>query len=235
MIGTRSIILLCLAGLCAACSTINYETTGTGSLSGNLFVMWVGEDKFVFAPDPASPLTYQNAGRKIRPGIMYTDGGSIPKLAQPLGGFSPWGYAPGYMIHDWIFVGHHCVVDGKNDGRFNDVKDIEFHESATILAEVIKTLIETKQVPAHDLAFPAISNAVDSFVARTLWDKQGACEVIDPKHLAAVHAHFGTPPGTHKSLYAAPLELVLPDATRRRVASVSKAKVVAKFSFGPAR
>jgi hypothetical protein len=235
MINFRTIASLSLAICCAACATIDYDTTKQGVLSGNLFVMWVGEDKFVFAPDPASPLTFQNATRKIRPGIMYTDGGSIPKLAQPLGGFSPWGYAPAYMIHDWIFVGHHCVVDGKNDGRFNDVKDVEFHESATILAEVIKTLIESKQVPRHDLAFSAISNSVDSFVARNLWDKPGACETIDPKHLAAVHAHFGTTPGTRKSLFSSPLELILPDATRRRIGSVPRAKVVARFSFGPAR
>ena len=223
---------MCFAAiLCASCGTINYETTKTGALSGDLVVMWVGEDKFVFTPDPKRPLTYRNATRRIQPGTMYTDGGSIPKLAQPLGGFSPWGYAPAYMIHDWIFAGHHCVVDRKNDGRFDDVKDIEFHESATILAEIIKTLIETKRVPAHDFAFPAISNAVDSFVARALWDKQGACEMIDPLHLAAVRTQLNAQPGTHKSLLSAPLELTLPGQPPRRVGSVPRAKVVARFSF----
>jgi hypothetical protein len=139
--------------------------------------MWVGEDKFVFAPDLNDPLQFRRkSGQIIQPGLMYTDGGSIPKIAQPLGGFSPWGFAPAYMVHDWIFVGRHCIVDGINTSRFENVKDVTFDESALILAEIIKTLIETNKVPKNQFAFGAISNAVDSFVARGLWDKTGACQ-----------------------------------------------------------
>jgi hypothetical protein len=130
------------------------------------------------------------------------------------------------MIHDWIFAGHHCVVDGMNDGRFDDVKDITFDESALILAEVIKTLIETHTVPKNDAAFDFISNAVDTFVARALWDKQGACETIRPEHLAAVQAALGG--RRPKSLFAAPVG-------QPSLQPIMRAKPVARFSFGPGR
>ena len=77
-------------------------------------------------------------GNTIQPGLMYTDGGSIPKVAQVFKGLSPWGYAPAYMIHDWMFVARHCIVDGSSDKRFQQVRDVDFDQSATILGEAIK-------------------------------------------------------------------------------------------------
>nr|WP_249779640.1 DUF1353 domain-containing protein [Bradyrhizobium sediminis] len=35
---------------------------------------------------------------------MYTDGGSIPRIAQIFNGLSPWGFGPAYIVHDWIFL-----------------------------------------------------------------------------------------------------------------------------------
>jgi hypothetical protein len=172
----RRIAPVCLAVALTGCVTFDYSSTRPGTLSGALIVMWVGENKFVFAPDLTDPLKFtRRSGEVIRPGLMYTDGGSIPRIAQPLAGFSPWGYAPAYMIHDWIFVGRHCLVDDIDTARFQSLKNISFDESALILAEVIKTLIETKKVPKNEFAFGAISSGVDSFVARGLWDKTGAC------------------------------------------------------------
>lgn len=175
--------------------------------------MWVAEDKFVFAPDPRNPLTFMRKNNtQIKPGIMYTDGGSIPKIVQPITGFSPWGYAPAYMIHDWIFTARHCIVDGLKDSRYDDVAKIKFNESALILAEVIKTLVVAKQVPKNDFAMFAISNAVDSPVAKSLWDIAGECKknIVDPKHAEQVRAAFG-------------IGRILPNA--------SKALPVARFNF----
>jgi hypothetical protein len=106
---------------------------------------------------------------------MYTDGGSIPKIAQVFNGFSPWGYAPGYMIHEWLFVGRHCLVDGELVSRFAQILDVDFNDSATILAEAIQALIASNQVKRNDIASETISSAVDSIVVKKLWDETGAC------------------------------------------------------------
>ncbi len=66
----------------------------------------------------------------IRPGLMYTDGGSIPKIAQVFKGLSPWGYAPAYMIYDWVFTARHCIVDGETNARFDQVHDVTFKDFA---------------------------------------------------------------------------------------------------------
>jgi hypothetical protein len=64
-------------------------------------MVWIGkgggsdDDRFLYVPDPDDPLTFKRSDAKapgavIRPGVMYTDGGSIPKIAQAFRGFSPW-------------------------------------------------------------------------------------------------------------------------------------------------
>jgi hypothetical protein len=75
-------------------------------------------------------------------------------------GFSPWGYAPGYMIHDWMFVGRHCHVDGEPGSRFDQIRDVGFDDSATILAEAIQALVASNQVKANDVAGVARSIAL---------------------------------------------------------------------------
>lgn len=114
--------------LLAACGTVDFENTSDrGEFHGSLFVMWVGENetsegdgRFVFVPSRFDLLRFvrdteanPNATvRIIQPEIMYTDGGSIPRVVQPFRGFSPWGYAPAYMVHDWLFVARRCITDG---------------------------------------------------------------------------------------------------------------------------
>ncbi|RXT51422.1 hypothetical protein B6S44_21260 [Bosea sp. Tri-44] len=107
---------------------------------------------------------------------MYTDGGSIPKIAQAFNGFSPWGYAPAYMIHDWLFVAHHCVVDAAADARQLETADITFDDSIEILGEAIQALVASRQVAANDVTASTITSAVGTPIARNLWDRQGACE-----------------------------------------------------------
>lgn len=146
----------------------------------------------MFVPDPQSPLTFTRLGRRgpgaeIRPGLMYTDGGSIPRLAQVFRGFSPWGYAPSYMVHDWLFIARHCLRDGLASAEQRKMADVTFEESAAILGEAIKTLVETRRVQPNDIAAGAITGAVGSGIARELWDKPGACTSswLKPEHLAA--------------------------------------------------
>lgn len=175
----RPLLLLLLL---AACGRIDYGATQPGAFSGTLFVMWVGEGgpagdgRFVYVPNPRDPLTFTRpGGREIRPRMMYTDGGSIPRIGQVFRGFSPWGYAPAYMVHDWLFVARHCRLDGLATPEEQAMADIAFAASAQVIAEAIKTLQATGRVAPNDVAPAVIAAAVAGPVARSRWDIRGAC------------------------------------------------------------
>lgn len=149
-----------------------YKKLPTGKLEGRINVVWNGPDSFVYVPDPVQPFSYTTStGRKITPRVMDTDGGSIPRLLWPSSKFSPWGYAPGYMIHDWVFIAHKCKHEPDTDWTFP--------QSALLLAEVIKTLIEVGFTDfdgqAHRLekqedTLYLIYQAVNSSIAEKLWN-----------------------------------------------------------------
>lgn len=42
---------------------------------------------------------------------MFTDGGSIP-VQFGLKNYSPWGYGPAFIVHDWLLH----MQDGKGEG-----------------------------------------------------------------------------------------------------------------------
>lgn len=171
-------------GGCAA--GINYPQLTAGRFSGYVVVIWLDEGgrdrggRFLFVPDPDEPLTFTRAnpnapGAVVRPSMMYTDGGSIPKLAQAFNGFSPWGYAPAYMIHDWLFVAKHCLTDGRTEPRYQRLQAVTFEDSAAIIGEAIKALVESKHVKQDDTAASLITAAVGTNYAKDLWKRPGAC------------------------------------------------------------
>jgi hypothetical protein len=191
--------LLSLAlGACA----FPFFTAQPGPIGGPVFTMWVGSDKFVYVPGPVGKnfaFESPSTDRVIAPGMMYTDGGSIPRAFRVFKGFSPWDFGPAYIIHDWIFYGRHCFVD-PDDPRYEDARrfadvngingsrPITFDESAHILAEVIKTLIHKGHTNPWNFAGQMISSAVDSTFALALWDARGACRTlrVEPLHIAMV-------------------------------------------------
>ncbi len=82
------------------------------SLSGTLLIQWVDGQNFIYVPDPHDPLRFRSRdSRDVVPKRMYTDGGSIPRLFWSVKGFSPWGYGPAYVLHDWLFHEHRCGSD----------------------------------------------------------------------------------------------------------------------------
>jgi hypothetical protein len=204
----------------AACAS-PYFGAKHGNMSGSVVTVWVGADNFLFVPGrPDQAFAFETATTKrlIEPGLMYTDGGSIPRIAQVFPGFSPWGYGPAYIIHDWIFYGRHCALDRgainqseyADDVRFADVNGdptkppnhprhnaVSFDESALILAEAIKTLIDQGNVPPRPLPAELISAAVDSPIALGLWNAAGRCESnhVNPRHIAIAWLRI-LPPGT---------------------------------------
>lgn len=154
--------------LCASCAQITYERTDPGKFEGSLDVRWIKPDKFIYMPSKDDPLRFTTSDRKvIEPRKMYTDGGSIPRLFWSVPGYSPWGYAPAYIIHDWLFEAHRCDVP--------EYRDITFDRSAGILAEGIKTLMVTNTAPKDETTLWAIYEAVKTPVAKSLWDKAELC------------------------------------------------------------
>jgi hypothetical protein len=182
-----------------------FTTAQPSRINRPVNTVWVGADTFVYVPG-ASPLynfTFETGnGRIIAPGLMYTDGGSIPRFAQIFKGFSPWGFGPAYIVHDWIFYAQHCYVDrGEPDKylyddttRFREIygygkyPKLEFGDSADILAQVIKTIIDDGEVRAENVPATLISSAVDSVFALALWNEPGACnrQRVSPEHIAVL-------------------------------------------------
>ena len=184
----RLLITALASALLTACGQVDYDAAPVGRFDGSLLVMWVGENtsgsgdgRFVFVPSPNRPLTFIRNNPdatlpKIQPEMMYTDGGSIPRPVQLFNGFSPWGYAPAYMVHDWIFVARHCLTDGKPTKAEKPVAAMKFPESAEVIAEAIKTLVAEERVQKNDVAPPVISGAVAGPISYRRWVVKGACE-----------------------------------------------------------
>ena len=172
----RSTAVSSLATALAFCTTPCladfYDTVKPGKLEGKLIVQWVEPDVFLFLPDTKNPLSFTRAdGSKIVPGKMLTDGGSIPRPIWILRSYSPWGYAPAFIVHDWLFEQKHCKYEGHTKYTVSD--------AALIMAEVMKTMMEVKKVEVDRLTVWSMHTAVNSPIAVTLWE-QGKCNPPPP-------------------------------------------------------
>ncbi|GAB6041449.1 serine protease [Endothiovibrio diazotrophicus] len=152
-----------------------YSKLGVGAFANTPTMKWNGFDNdrpsFVFVPNEINAFSFRTAsGRTIMPGLMNTDGGSVPLILHSLPKFSAWWYGPGYIVHDWMFVAHKCGTMPDNN--------ISFEESATILAEALKTLMEVgfvdydgvrRMAPKSEDTLYLIYLAVRSKIAKGLW------------------------------------------------------------------
>lgn len=154
----------------SGCMSISYKETNAGKFVGDLDVRWNKNDHFIFIPNQNNPLKFiRKDGSEIKPEIMYTDGGSIPRVLWGVNGFSPWGYAPAYMIHDWLFEAQHC-------GHSPD-KNYKFKDSVSIMAESLKTIMEEEPKVKNNFVFTSIVSAVSTSIAEKLWVK-GKCKPV---------------------------------------------------------
>lgn len=152
----------CLAFLLGGCAQIFYERTHVGKFVGRLDVEWVAPNLFIYRPHPTQPLTYTAAdGKVIRPQLMYTDGGSIPRLFWSAPHLGPWDFAPGFIIHDWLFLQHRC--------KSGNWQEFSFERSASVLAEALKTQMAQANQP-EPVVLWAIYEAVKTPTAKALWD-----------------------------------------------------------------
>ena len=163
----KPILILASILLLSSCASPRYGDTTEASFSGKLDVRWVENNYFLFVPNPQSPLTLiLEDGTKITPGLMFTDGGSIPKMFWGIDGYSPWGYAPAYMVHDWLFVTEHC--------KDHPDKKYTFDDSVVVMAESMKAIMEGNTKVRNYFVFDTVVEAIASPIAERLWDK-GKC------------------------------------------------------------
>jgi len=180
--------LMVLTLAVSGCASWHYAHTKPGALRGQLKLQWFEPDLFIFLPDPVRPLTFTRANQDtITPGRMYTDGGSIPRPFWVVKHYSPWGYAPAFMVHDWLFHMRHCQLPGY------DKYDVD--DAARVMSEVMKTMMEQADaVPTDKLALYAMFEAVRSPVAAQLWNqsKEESCKE-PPAELIAAPVPPGAP------------------------------------------
>ncbi len=175
----RLLALVAISLLTAGCASQPYRDTTPATFTGALDVRWVHNDYFLFVPNKDDPFTLRRAnGTTIQPGPMYTDGGSIPRFLWGLEGYSPWGYAPAYIVHDWLFAAHHCGYAPDNQYTFAD--------SVQVLAEGLKAIMEAAPEVRNYFVFDTVVGAVGSPIARRLWEK-GSCQA-PPFEMKAVPA-----------------------------------------------
>jgi len=86
--------------------------------------------------------------------MMVTDGGSIPTAAQLFNGFSPWGHARGCMLHDWLFVARHCLLDKLATKAQAALAPVDDAGSAAIPGKAIRTLAARRVDPGSSRPVP---------------------------------------------------------------------------------
>jgi len=163
--------LVGLALILCGCAQLHYQETPPGILRGDLIVEWRKPDEFLYKPSSNNPLRFTRSnGDIIQPELMWTDGGSIPRQMWIFRNFSPWGYGPAFIIHDWLFTIQNCQLPGHREYSFDD--------SAKIMSEVIRTLIDLPEFDygsTHSMYL--MYKAVKSAPAYSSW-VEGEC--IEP-------------------------------------------------------
>jgi hypothetical protein len=163
--------------LVSGCASLHYERTERGQLNGKVIVEWRKPDLFTFRPDSEQPLLFvRKSGEEIKPEAMFTDGGSIPRPFWVLKNYSPWGYGPAFIVHDWLFHMQNCKLPG--------YEKYSVEEAATIMSEVMKTMMES---PGFDYGSKTtmylMYEAVQSQPARDAWTN-GRCVTPELRALA---------------------------------------------------
>jgi hypothetical protein len=186
----------------AGCAS--WITYGDGVLKGHVVVEWRREDNFVYRPDPNNLFSFKPSfmTTAIVPETMYTDGGSIPRIFWSVPGLSPWGFGPAYIIHDWLFEVHRCHRPAPPE-----VAAITFEQSAQILAEVGKSLIDAGLIDNNKLE--EIVWAIQTKYARDVWDRPATPEECVRPVTARERALRGLPPAKKV------VDFVIPPPRRR--------------------
>jgi hypothetical protein len=170
---------LCSVLLMSGCASFHYECTQPGQLSGKVIVEWRKPNLFTYRPDTAQPLMFvRKNGDTIKPELMFTDGGSIPRPFWVLKNYSPWGYGPAFIVHDWLFHMENRKLPGH--------EKYSVGEAATIMSEVMKTMMESPDFDyGSKTSMYLMYEAVRTQPARDAWT-EGRC--LTPDRAATAQA-----------------------------------------------
>jgi hypothetical protein len=141
----------------------NTPSSAQPMLTGDLVIQWSDEKRFIYVVSSEKPMLFEKNGRQIKPGRMYTDGGSIPRIFWAFRGFSPWGYAPAYVVHDWLFHQHRCQRDQAPNAY-------TMAEANVILDDIVGILFAQNRVDRNETARGLIKWAVDHY-AQGAWNE----------------------------------------------------------------
>ncbi|MDZ4286611.1 MAG: DUF1353 domain-containing protein, partial [Prosthecobacter sp.] len=122
------------------------KVDGRGVIVGRPCIEWVKPDKFVYDQEKNGTFAFIRPNKEvIQPGSIETDGGSIPRLLWFQEDFSPWTYAPAYVIHDWMYEAHRRGVPA---GIAPDGKPLFYtkEQADWVMAEVIKSQMEKPSI-----------------------------------------------------------------------------------------
>jgi Protein of unknown function (DUF1353) len=160
-------LVICLGDLCG-CAHSFFQRTQTGELHGKVIVEWYKPNLFVYRPDSVAPLTFKRkSGATIQPGMMYTDGGSIPRAFWVFRNYSPWGYGPAFIVHDWLFHMHNCKLPGYDQ--------YDVHDAAAVMSEVMKSLMKSPHFDyGSESSVYLMYQAVQTAPALAAWEN-GRC------------------------------------------------------------
>jgi tRNA threonylcarbamoyladenosine modification (KEOPS) complex Pcc1 subunit len=196
------IALAALIATLGGCADVNYATEEPGTFKGEVAVVWLrgtegsGDGTFVYVPTEGNPLRFtrpkgETMGREIVPGMMYTDGGSIPSFARMVNGLTPWNYGPAYIVHDWLFRAKQCLNDNKPKPEYDAVAELDFQESAEIIAEAIMALEKSGRVKKSRISGTLVTAAVSSPITYRYWTAKGDCSEVSDKDRETAEAAVG--------------------------------------------
>lgn len=132
-----------------------------GTFAGIPVVQWVSPDNFLYIPHPSDPLRFYRAnGERIQPEAMFTDGGSVRSILQPIAGVTRWSHGSAWLIHDWDFDAHHLGISTRT-----------FEEVNLTLAEAMRTLQVAGIVQDRPDDILNTYQAVSSAFGRAVWDQ----------------------------------------------------------------
>ncbi len=140
-------LALLLALLLTSCGSYDFyhKVDGHGKIIGNPTVDWVKPNQFLYYQSKNRKFAFRRCnGELIVPQSLKTDGGSIPSFLWAREGYSPWTYAPAYLIHDWLYEAHRRGLPG---GIARDGTPLYYDKlkSDWIMAEVIKSQMEDEE------------------------------------------------------------------------------------------
>ncbi len=149
-----------------------YDSISTGKFNNLPRLYWNNRDNFIFSFDEDAPFSFEMSnGTLVTPQRMETNGGSIPRILHLFSKFSPWGYAPAFILHDWIFSAKRCGYEPFASWSLEDAADL--------MAESMKTLMEVGYVDfdgnrrimeKSELTLLMMRYAVVTGKARDLWE-----------------------------------------------------------------